>query len=44
LDIQMRSQSGTLLRRRIETTKILIADDHEAVRSGLRALLSEQPD
>ena len=26
------------------TTKILIADDHEVVRSGLRALLSERPD
>jgi DNA-binding NarL/FixJ family response regulator len=25
-------------------TKILIADDHEVVRAGLRALLSEQPD
>jgi DNA-binding NarL/FixJ family response regulator len=24
-------------------TKILIADDHEVVRAGLRALLSEQP-
>jgi DNA-binding NarL/FixJ family response regulator len=25
-------------------TKVLIADDHEVVRAGLRALLSEQPD
>lgn len=29
---------------KIMTTKIIIADDHPVVRSGLRALLSSQPD
>jgi DNA-binding NarL/FixJ family response regulator len=34
---------ATLEGRVIGMTKILIADDHDVVRSGLRALLSEQP-
>jgi DNA-binding NarL/FixJ family response regulator len=40
----MRAQAGTPKRPGVGATKILIADDHEAVRAGLRALLSEQPD
>ena len=41
--IQMRAQAGTSNTPGVGVTKILIADDHEVVRSGLRALLSEQP-
>jgi DNA-binding NarL/FixJ family response regulator len=43
-DIQQRTQAGTRKRPGVGMTKILIADDHEVVRAGLRALLSEQPD
>jgi DNA-binding NarL/FixJ family response regulator len=42
--IQMRAQAGTPNRPGVGVTKILIADDHEVVRAGLRALLSDQPD
>jgi hypothetical protein len=42
--IQMRAQAGTPNRPGVGVIKILIADDHEVVRAGLRALLSEQPD
>jgi CheY-like chemotaxis protein len=41
--IQIRAQAGTPKRPGVGMTKILIADDHEVVRAGLRALLSEQP-
>jgi DNA-binding NarL/FixJ family response regulator len=39
----MRAQVGTPNRPGVGVTKILIADDHDVVRAGLRALLSEQP-
>ena len=39
----MRAQAGTPNRPGVGVTKILIADDHEVVRAGLCALLSDQP-
>jgi DNA-binding NarL/FixJ family response regulator len=40
----MRAQASTPNRPGVGVIKILIADDHEVVRAGLRAVLSGQPD